>query len=342
VSAFITATAKGCIVILFGIAAAPGCQGTMVWLSLSRTADVDPAVHVEVRLDGTLAKTYTLIPVDPPAIKRIDIERSAAVVTIKERALVADHVVAQITAEWSGGTFLWIVGAPGTSGSGGANGDAGGAGLDAPSGEGASGSAGASGQTDAGDAGDVGPNDRGAGDTPCPSDAIVVHTCAEYCGLVIGNSRCSVLYPAGDCLATCESFGWRSNSVVPHAEENTLECRIETLGGCYSQATTAGGSAAGGKICPSNPCTAYCDALDRNCAGAPHPYAGSRSGCMAACGGFAWKNDGILIATGAVLDCFLYWAGQAGRADTAADENARVAACQNAGPNSLKCTNSNP
>jgi hypothetical protein len=155
-----------------------------------------------------------------------------------------------------------------------------------------------------------------------------VRTCAEYCAAIaaIKDPPCEAMYPDGDCLETCTSFGWPSGGEVERS--NSLMCRIAFVGVARH---CEYGSASGGGRCPSNRCIPYCDAMAANCPGAAYPFA-DRDGCLAACSAFVWDASGVLGRSSRGGDCYLYWAGQANR--QGAD---RPAACSKASPTSQVC-----
>jgi hypothetical protein len=177
---------------------------------------------------------------------------------------------------------------------------------------------GASPDGSAGDAGDA----RDGGMTDCsPIVVTPTYDCDTYCAAVAAAPNCLLYQSAADCKATCLSFGWKGPSSSANAMENTLQCRMSTIGDDCDY-----GGAKGGGYCPFSPCTVYCDALKKNCTGAVP--AADITHCMADCtAGVTWTDSDLLTNRGNTGECFIYWAAFAGRPE----ESANIAAdCSNA------------
>jgi len=210
-------------------------------------------------------------------------------------------------------------GAPGAGGGAGTLGGAGGAG----------GAAGAGGQ--GGQGGTFAAN--------CANDptGLAVCTCADYCAAVSPGGTCSnrSYFPEGDtdCLATCTSFKW--GQAVLSNLANALSCRIHFA---YTSPLCNGVGPPGGNVCGTDYCHTLCSAVVRNCPGALSPYA-SPTDCLTSCSDLApapteTLPDERLARSGNTYNCRLYWAAQAGRPGTTADQ---TIACTNAGIASPAC-----
>jgi hypothetical protein len=178
----------------------------------------------------------------------------------------------------------------------------------------------------------------------CLTDSTVTCKCEDYCE-TLGTSCASSDYflpntPATkqDCLASCAGFAWTGGFNDPLSFGNTLGCRVAQAKA--NKCTAA--SATGGNVCGVDRCYVYCDALQQNCSGSLHPFAGTDpyGSCLKACthpsNGWDWDRSENLSTTSASGDlrtgnCRLYWAGQAG---SIAD---KATACQKAGPQSAVC-----
>ena len=215
----------------------------------------------------------------------------------------------------TGGT----VGSNGTGGAGNV-GDTGGVGV-AAGGRGAGGAGGA------------------GGTSSCLSSPTVPCTCADYCtnlGLVCSSLAYFPLDDRGndDCVTTCESLSWTAGELASPTREDTLACRVSTTEPPGSPGRCKRKSPTGGGFCGSR-CGVYCDAMAKNC-GDPsvNPFQGGGD-CMSACAayGMTWPDE-LLVKSGNVGGCFLYWAGQAARMTGPA----KKVACDNAGLGSPACT----
>jgi hypothetical protein len=355
---FLTVLAAGA-----GFAAVPACEkdkGTLVLLMISRE-EGSPDTPMQVWLDSEVWETFESVKVTPDVIKRgywVQANRSSVLVKLQpvmENDGGEVPVPGAEEATWTAGQQMPLEirahRKHGSGGSGGSSGSGGAIGSGGVTGSGGSGGAVGSGGS-SGSGGDVGSGgtvgsggsggqmmvipDGGAGGTAGHDAAVCpdaeppphIYTCEDYCQAVQRND-CASLYPQGDCLATCESFHWKTNSTKPDSRENTIECRIAWgMNACEALSATAA------MYCPSTRCNVYCDALDQNCMGDIRPVSADRTACLDACRSFDRAPiDGPLIESGTGLTCYLYWAAWAGRPGAN-----RATACSNAGPASGKCS----
>lgn len=310
-------------------------------IEISRLSGVPAKVDLHVNLDGHDATTLTIDFADPangnePIARGFWIGRWATSVDVVLTAYQGgDKVGVSPPVTWT--AALGRVSVPlsppdlGQAGTGGAGGMAGAGGSGTG---GISGFGGAAGAPDGG-AGGAGDPHADAGidgcDTPdMGTDAhVVTYTCQDYCNAIAaGNLLCQRLYSGpDDCLATCQSFGWTEKSSAPNAHENTIECRLEYMGGSFCEQ----GAPSGGGQCPASRCRPYCDVFARNCAGTA--AAGQLTDCMTECqnASFTW-GSAVLVDHGDVGECFLYWAAHAGRPGAVKETE-----CANALPGSAAC-----
>jgi hypothetical protein len=340
----------GVVIAFAGLSACREEKGTLVdvVLSLSETLGASRVDRVTILVDGRKAPDEMDVPVQPaPGLKRGywlgRWARADDVVPVVETAYVGERVVGDALGHWSVGQVFDMPiepsaqgGAGGAGGSGGTGGGAGGSGGTGGSGGGAGGNGGGAGgggggASGAGGAGGVGGSAGSGGTSPdagmdasggtggtidAGSDAPDAGPdCSTYCAAVTSNV-CSFLYSSpAECLATCNGFNWPIGS-SGSAEEDSLQCRIHYMATDCVYGSAMGGyfNSASGRLCPmTGPCYAYCDALAQNCAGIVAD-ADNRTSCLNDCRGFAWDDTGRLVTSGAKGECFMYWAGFAGRA----------------------------